>query len=147
MLSLITPPNCLATYTAAAIAHSDFWQTGWTGMRLGIAAYVVPFAFALHPELILKGAPSDIVVAVTASAMGTFLLAVGCAGYLFRLLDWLKRSLLCLAGLLLMLPTWHGPWMIADALGLILGVSLIVWERSKALPAMAPTPKPSSAAR
>ncbi|MGH7852847.1 MAG: TRAP transporter permease, partial [Candidatus Binatia bacterium] len=32
MLSLITPPDCLATYTAAAIAGSDFWKTGWTGM-------------------------------------------------------------------------------------------------------------------
>jgi len=128
MLSLITPPNCLATYTAAAIAHSDFWQTGWTGMRLGIAAYVVPFVFALHPALILKGAIGDILIAVVASSIGTFLLAIGCAGYLFRALDWTKRGLICLAGLLLMLPTWHGPWLIADIGGLTLGVTLIVWE-------------------
>src|SRR5690554_4607432 len=59
-LSLITPPNCLATFTAAAIAHAEFWKTGWTGMRLGIAAYVVPFVFALHPALILKGTPGEI---------------------------------------------------------------------------------------
>ena len=91
MLSLITPPDCLATYTAAAIAGSDFWKTGWTGMRLGIAAYVVPFVFALHPALILKGAIGEILLAVVASAIGTFLLAVGCAGFLFRGLDWFKR--------------------------------------------------------
>src|SRR5438093_993637 len=42
MLSLITPPDCLATYAAAAIARSDFWKTGWAGMRLGIVAYTVP---------------------------------------------------------------------------------------------------------
>ena len=54
MLSLITPPDCLATYAAAAIAKSDFWQTGWTGMRLGIVAYVVPFVFVFHPALILR---------------------------------------------------------------------------------------------
>ena len=134
MLSLITPPNCLATYTAAAIAHSDFWQTGWTGMRLGIAAYIVPFAFALHPALILKGSAGDISLAVVASAIGTFLLAVGCAGYLFRGLDWLKRGLFIVAGLLLMLPTWHGPWLILDATGLVLGVGLFVWEKSKSSP-------------
>ncbi|HEY7555873.1 MAG TPA: TRAP transporter permease [Candidatus Binatia bacterium] len=128
MLSLITPPDCLATYTAAAIAHSDFWKTGWTGMRLGIAAYVVPFAFALHPALILKGAIGDILIAVVASSIGTFLLAIGCAGYLFRVLDWAKRGLICLAGLLLMLPTWQGPWLIADIAGLALGVILIGWE-------------------
>ena len=110
MLSLITPPDCLATYTAAAIAGSDFWKTGWTGMRLGIAAYVVPFVFALHPALILKGTLGEIVLAVIATSIGTFLLAVGCAGFLFRPLDWFKRSLFCLAGLLLMLPpgTAHG---------------------------------------
>ncbi len=51
MLSLITPPDCLATYAAAAIAKSDFWKTGWTGMRLGIVAYVVPFVFVFHPAL------------------------------------------------------------------------------------------------
>ncbi len=131
MLSLITPPNCLATFTAAAIAHSDFWKTGWTGMRLGIAAYVVPFAFALHPSLILNGTAGEIVLAVLAASLGTFLLAVGCAGYLFRLLGWIKRGLFCLAGLLLMLPTWHGSWFILDALGLIIGVSLVLWEWSK----------------
>jgi TRAP transporter 4TM/12TM fusion protein len=147
MLSLITPPNCLATYTAAAIAHSDFWQTGWTGMRLGIAAYVVPFAFALHPAVILKGELGDILFAVGASAIGTFLLAIGCAGYLFRMLSWLKRGLFCLSGLLLMLPTWHGAWVIADAVGLALGVSLIVWERGKALPQIVPAAKPGNAAQ
>src|SRR5207249_4768709 len=52
MLSLITPPDCLATYAAAAIAKADFWKTGWVGMRLGIVAYVVPFIFAFHPALI-----------------------------------------------------------------------------------------------
>src|SRR2546425_2982081 len=46
MLSLITPPDCLATYAAAAIAKSDFWRTGWTGMRLRIVAYIGPVVFA-----------------------------------------------------------------------------------------------------
>jgi TRAP-type uncharacterized transport system fused permease subunit len=128
MLSLITPPDCLATYTAAAIAHSDFWKTGWTGMRLGIAAYVVPFVFALHPALILKGTVGEILLAVTAASIGTFLLAIGCVGYLFRAMGWVKRGLFWLAGLLLMLPTWHGPWLMVDAIGLAVGLLLILWE-------------------
>jgi TRAP transporter 4TM/12TM fusion protein len=132
MLSLITPPDCLATYTAAAIARSDFWHTGWTGMRLGIAAYVVPFAFALHPALILRGSWSDVLFAVVASSIGTFLLAVGCTGYLFRPFTWIKQALFCLAGLLLMLPTWQGAWLIADIAGLLLGAGLLVWERVQA---------------
>lgn len=138
MLSLITPPDCLATYTAAAIAHSDFWKTGWAGMRLGIAAYVVPFVFALHPALILNGTLGEVLLAVAAASIGTFLLAIGCAGYLFRPLGWEKRGLFWLAGLLLLLPSWSGLWLIADAAGLALGLWLFLWERSKS--SLAETP-------
>ena len=130
MLSLITPPDCLATYTAAAIAHSDFWKTGWTGMRLGIAAYVVPFVFALHPALILMGTVEEIIIAVVTASVGVIFLGIGCAGYLFRPLGWVKRGILWLASLLLLLPTWSGVWLIVDALGLALGVLLIFWEWS-----------------
>src|SRR5262249_22066238 len=42
MISLITPPDCLPTYTAAAIARADFWKTGWAGTGLGHVAHVVP---------------------------------------------------------------------------------------------------------
>jgi TRAP transporter 4TM/12TM fusion protein len=146
MLSLITPPNCLATYTAAAIAHSDFWKTGWTGMRLGIAAYLVPFVFALHPALILKGPVTDIVFAVTACAIGVFLLAVGCAGYLFRPLGWVKRGLFWMAGLFLTLPTWHGPWLAVDAFGLVLGLVLILWEWNRSAAGESPIAQANSSA-
>jgi TRAP transporter 4TM/12TM fusion protein len=128
MLSLITPPDCLATYTAAAIAHSDFWKTGWTGMRLGIAAYVVPFVFALHPALILKGGAEEIFVAIVTAAAGVVLLGIGCAGYLFRPLGWGKRGILWLASLLLLLPSWSGVWLMIDGVGLVLGLILILWE-------------------
>ena len=67
MLSLITPPDCLATYTAAAIARADFWKTGWAGMRLGIVAYVIPFAFAFQPALLGKAPAADVAVAVAAA--------------------------------------------------------------------------------
>jgi TRAP-type uncharacterized transport system fused permease subunit len=147
MLSLITPPNCLATYTAAAIAHSDFWKTGWTGMRLGIAAYVVPFVFALHPSLLLKGTTGEILLAIAASSIGTFLLAIGCADYLFRPLGWFKRVFLWMAGLLLMLPTWQGAWLVADVAGLILAVGLLIWERSRTLSAPSTNAEQPSATR
>jgi TRAP transporter 4TM/12TM fusion protein len=84
MLSLITPPDCLATYTAAAIAKADFWKTGWTGMRLGVVAYVVPFVFVFHPALIGHGTLGEILVTMLTASIGVVLLGIGCAGYLFR---------------------------------------------------------------
>jgi TRAP transporter 4TM/12TM fusion protein len=131
MISLITPPDCLPTYTAAAMARADFWKTGWTGMRLAIAAYVVPFVFAFHPALILVGTWTDIVTTVITSALGTILIGVGCAGYLVRPLGWGRRAWAIAAGLLLFMPSVPGiAEYVFDAAGLLVAGALVGWERS-----------------
>src|SRR5216117_1328820 len=143
MLSLITPPDCLATYAAAAIAKSDFWKTGWAGMRLGIVAYIVPFVFVFHPPLIAMGSLAEIALAVITAGMGVILLGVGCAGYLFRPLDWFRRTWAWVAGLLLFMPPLSVlPFgkslglsetvgeILIDVLGLALGMALVLSERS-----------------
>jgi TRAP transporter 4TM/12TM fusion protein len=128
MVSLITPPDCLPVYIAASIARADFWQTGWTAMRLGIAAYIVPFIFALHPPLIFMGTAKEILVAIVTAIVGVVLLAAGCAGYLFRPLSWTKRGLLWLAALMLLLPAWSDAWLIADFAGFVLAGAVVAWE-------------------
>jgi TRAP transporter 4TM/12TM fusion protein len=133
MLSLITPPDCLATYTAAAIARADFWKTGWTGMRLGIVAYVVPFAFVFQPALLGKAPAAEVVVAVLAAAAGVTVLAVGCVGYLTRPLSWARRAVLVVTGLLA-LGCAGGPARALGVVGLAAGLLLVVWEWAAARP-------------
>jgi TRAP transporter 4TM/12TM fusion protein len=130
MLSLITPPDCLATYAAAAIAKADFWKTGWMGMRLGVVAYVVPFVFVFHPALIGQGTPGEILLTMLTASAGVVLLGIGCAGYLFRPLSVARRVWAWAAAALLMMPplAWP-PQAVADAMGLALGLALIAWER------------------
>jgi TRAP-type uncharacterized transport system fused permease subunit len=129
MLSLITPPDCLATYAAAAIAKADYWRTGWTGMRLGIVAYVVPFVFVFHPALILHGTAGEIVLSILTASAGVILLGIGAAGYLFRPLGAVRRAVLGLAGLGLLLPPLAFlPELVADGLGLAVGALLIGLE-------------------
>src|SRR5262249_1792417 len=130
MISLITPPDCLPTYTAAAIARADFWKTGWTGMRLASVAYVVPFVFAFQPALILAGRPGEIVVTVTPATLGVVLGGVGCAGYLFRPLGWVSRGVIIGAGMLLFGLPSGGWWSGAGAVGLAVGVVLVLREWS-----------------
>ena len=104
MVSMITPPVCLAAYTAAAIVQADYMKTGLEATRLGIVAYIVPFLFVFSPALLLKGSAVDVcLVAVTAVA-GTVLLGVALTGYLFREIGTLKRVLLGLAALGLLFP-------------------------------------------
>jgi TRAP transporter 4TM/12TM fusion protein len=147
MLSLITPPDCLATYTAAAIAKADFWRTGWTGMRLGIVAYVVPFAFVFHPALIFRGAWTEIVFASLTAAVGVILLGLGCVGYVTRPMGWPKRLwAFAAAALLIMPPLAWMPALTTDAIGLALGAALVMIEwmaparRHVTAASMTPTP-------
>jgi TRAP transporter 4TM/12TM fusion protein len=130
MLSLITPPDCLATYAAAAIAKADFWKTGWAGMRLGVVAYVVPFIFVFHPALLARGTFGEILATMITASIGVVLLGIGCAGYLFRPLSWTRRIGMWMAAALLMMPplAWLAPGL-ADASGLALGLALVVSER------------------
>ena len=146
MLSLITPPDCLATYAAAAIAKADFWRTGWTGMRLGIVAYIVPFVFVFHPVLIGKGAWAEILGSVLTAIAGVILLSIGCAGFFTRPLSWPRRAwTFAAAAFFIMPPLATVPTVAADAIGVVLGATFIASEltASRPLARRRPVEKPS----
>jgi TRAP transporter 4TM/12TM fusion protein len=132
MLSLITPPDCIATYAAASIARADFWKSGWTGMRLGIVAYIVPFVFVFHPALLFRGSMAEIVTAIVTAIIGVILLATGVAGYLFEELGYVRRTLFILAGALLIPPASTTFWLLINCAGMLLGVALVTAEWSSA---------------
>jgi TRAP-type uncharacterized transport system fused permease subunit len=75
LLSMLTPPVAVASYSAASIAGSDMWQTGITGLRLGVVAYFLPFVFALNPALLMDGTWLEIAVSCVTVAVSGFLLA------------------------------------------------------------------------
>jgi TRAP transporter 4TM/12TM fusion protein len=131
MVSMITPPICLAAYTAAAIVQADSMRTGLQATRLGIVAYIVPFLFAFSPALLLKGSAVDVCLAAVTAVAGTILLAVALTGYLFRQIGWLKRVVLVLAALGLLFP--HvGPgilfsWL-TNAVGIALAAAVLASE-------------------
>jgi TRAP transporter 4TM/12TM fusion protein len=75
LLSMLTPPVAIASYSAASIAGSDMWQTGTTGVRLAIVAYLLPFVFALNPALLLDGTWLEIAVSCITVAVAGHLLA------------------------------------------------------------------------
>jgi len=129
ILSMITPPVCLATYAAASIAGSDFMKTALTGMRLATVAYVVPFLFVYSPALLLKGTVFEVVVAVSTAIVGAGLLGVALSGYLFARLNLLQRALLAVAALGMLTPAagegilFH--WT-TDLAGLALAVAVLL---------------------
>jgi TRAP transporter 4TM/12TM fusion protein len=108
VLSFLTPPICLSVYAASSIASAKPMPTALHAVRLGIAAYIVPFVFAFSPSLLLIGSPAKVVTAIILAMLGILVLSTGLEGYLLRDLRWFERILAVASGFGLMMPSWLG---------------------------------------
>jgi len=51
--SAITPPVALAAFAAASITKAEPMSTGFSAVRSGIVMFIIPFVFAMYPEILL----------------------------------------------------------------------------------------------
>ena len=51
--SAITPPVALAAFAASTITKAEPMATGFSAVKSGIVMFVIPFIFALYPEILL----------------------------------------------------------------------------------------------
>ncbi len=51
VIAQITPPVCMASYTAAGIAGASAWRTGWKAFTFAVTAFLVPFLFVYQPAI------------------------------------------------------------------------------------------------
>lgn len=116
IMAQITPPVCLASFTAAGIAGANAWKTGWTGARYALVAFLIPFIFIYEPAILLIGTPLEIVKATAILFVGTFLLAAGMAGYLETPLNNIERAILIGAAMFMIIPE-----TITDIIGIAVG--------------------------
>ncbi len=106
-VSAITPPVALAAYVGAGIAGADVMTTGFTAMRLGIAAYIVPFYFMYWPALITRANATftEIVFAMLGGLLTIFCIGAIGERFLFRRLPIYKLAILAIAIFLIMYPS------------------------------------------
>jgi TRAP transporter 4TM/12TM fusion protein len=104
-LSMITPPECVPAYAAAALVKANPAKVGWLGFAIGAPSYLLPFFFVYNPGILMVGSAYQIVYATVMSSLMIFALALGMWGYWHRALSWGERGL-CLSGaVLLFIPT------------------------------------------
>lgn len=130
LMSLITPPVCVATYAAAALAGANMWQTGVESVRLGAIAYIVPFLFVYAPALIVKAPPLQVFAAFLTALVGAGLLGVALCGYLFRPLPLWRRGVFGFGAICLLVPVGIGGGIgwVSDILGIAAVVPLLTIE-------------------
>ncbi len=104
LASFYTPPTCIAVFVTASIAKSKVWETGWEAMRLGIAAFLIPFAFVLNDGLLLRGNLGHIILAIVTATVGSVFVAGSIRGYLFKNLNLLQQLVIFAGGLLFIAP-------------------------------------------
>ena len=105
VVAQITPPVCLASFTAAGIAGASAWKTGWKAFSFAITAFIVPFAFVYRPAILLEGTMVEIIIAYCIVIAATYLLACGIAGYLFRPLKMWERIACYVVAFIFILPS------------------------------------------
>ena len=120
----ITPPVALAAYAGSAIAKSDPMKTGINATKLAIAAFIVPYIFAMNPSMLLmdQGVLAAIQVIIT-SCLGIFGIAAALEGYIVTRAPWWQRILLAAGGLCLIDPEF-----MTDVVGVAVIVVVIVLQ-------------------
>lgn len=120
--SYITPPVALAAFAGAAIAGSDPMKTGVQSMRLGFAAYLIPYMFVYSTGLLWVGSWDSIVLAIVPALIGVTFLASAIEGWLMGPLNAALRIALAVSAVALVAPTG---WVKLGAFSVICAVSLL----------------------
>ena len=120
----ITPPVALAAYAGSAIAKANPMKTGINATKLAIAAFVVPYIFCMNPAMLLiDTSVFSVILIIITSLIGIFGVASAMNGYLFRMMGWPARIIICAAGLMMMDPT-----IITDIIGIALLAAVVIWQ-------------------
>lgn len=126
VLSDLTPPDAITAFAAANLAGSEMMTTGIEAFKLGIAGFLIPFAFVFQPALLLQGTLPEILMATGLTALGVASLSAFLVGYVWSPLSWLHRFLFASAAILLVFPTIG-----LELIGIGLSGGLFVWARIK----------------
>ena len=105
-LSFITPPVAIAAFVASGISGGDPSRTGALALRMGIAGFLVPWAFVVYPALLFVGPLWETALVFAASFAGLIAISGGTMGYLLiPLRQWERAALLAGgAGIFIPLP-------------------------------------------
>ncbi len=124
----ITPPVALAAYAGSAIAKAPPMKTAFTATKLAIAAFIVPYIFAMNPSMLFVDAtPVQIVIICITAFLGIYAVSAALSGYLVCPMNVPFRLLAILGGLFLLIPG-----NITDVIGLAIIILVYVLQTAKA---------------
>lgn len=101
----ITPPVALAAYAGSAIAKGNAFKTGVNATKLAIAAFLIPYMFAMNPKMIMIGGTFiEALPMLVTAVIGLIGIGAGFIGYLNGPVNPVMRVISLVGGLLLVIP-------------------------------------------
>ncbi|MBD1545646.1 TRAP transporter permease [Roseibium aggregatum] len=135
MMSMITPPVALAAFAAATITKEGPLMTGLTAMRIGWAAYIIPFVFVATPALLFNGTWGEVALATALAGIGVAAICAGMVGFIQSKLTMPVRLLLGALGALSLplgfIPQDHFLHIPAAAGAVVLTAGLLISDKRK----------------
>ena len=120
----ITPPVALAAYAGSAIAKSNPMKTAFNASRLAIAAFLVPYIFAMNPAMLfIDAGVFDVILIVVTSLIGLFGVAGGLGGYLLAEMNIIQRLMAVFGGIFMLIPG-----AVTDIIGVAVIALCCVWQ-------------------
>jgi len=131
----ITPPVALAAYAGSAIAKAPPMKTAFNATRLAIAAFLVPYIFALNPVMLFEFAEGtsalmmlvQVVQICVTALLGLFGIAAALNGFLFKPINPIFRVVMAAGGLCMMIPG-----TLTDIIGLVVVGGAYFYQRTSA---------------
>lgn len=123
----ITPPVCLAAYAGAGIAGANPFKTGMNAVKLAIAAFIVPFIFIYNPILVMVDVePISMILSLAGALVGMVAVSSSMIGYFIRYSRFWERSVLFVAGLMLIVPE-----ILSSVIGLVLIIGILFIQKRR----------------
>ena len=94
----------MASFAAAAIAKSPPMATAFESAKVGIAKYIVPFAFIYNPSLLMEGPLYISLYSLISVLLAYWCMTLGLEGWFNGVLNIKKRVLALLGSVCLLIP-------------------------------------------
>ena len=128
----ITPPVALAAYAGSAISGGSPMKTGVNATRLAIAGFIIPFIFAMSPDMLLVNTTwYEVALITVTSIIGMYGVTYGLSGFSSgeqsgsgRVTGICKRLVSIAGGLLLIYPGIG-----TDIFGVALVGAVMLWRK------------------
>jgi TRAP-type uncharacterized transport system fused permease subunit len=128
----ITPPVALAAYAGSAISGGSPMKTGVNATKLAIAGFIIPFVFAMSPDMLLINTTwYEVALITVTSIVGMYGVCYGLSGFsayekqgFARGLGIVLRIIAIAGGLLLIYPGY-----VTDIIGVLMVGGVLAWQK------------------